>query len=61
MEPVRWPFGGSLMTNPYISLILRYIRLLVGDRTNDELENQGIPGYTTNGLEQRRGFNLEGR
>ena len=25
---------------------------------NDDLENRGIPGFTTQGLEQRNGFNL---
>jgi hypothetical protein len=55
--PFTGLFGGSWMTNPYISLVLDTFAYW-SDRTTGELENQGIPGYTTNGLEQRRGFNL---
>jgi uncharacterized coiled-coil protein SlyX len=50
-------FGGSVLTNPNISLILDSFGY-VSNRNNSELENRGIPGYTTKGLEQRNGANL---
>ncbi|MRR54937.1 MAG: hypothetical protein EG822_10575 [Deltaproteobacteria bacterium] len=50
-------FGGSVLTNPNISLVLDSFGYL-SDRNNSELENRGIPGYSANGLEQRIGANL---
>ena len=50
-------FGASALTNPNISLVLDTFAY-TSDLTTDELENRGIPGYTTSGLEQRNGFNL---
>jgi hypothetical protein len=51
-------FGGSAFTNPNISLILDTF-YYASNLTNDELANQGIPGFTTQGLDQRNGFNLD--
>jgi len=51
-------FGGSAFTNPNISLILDAF-YYASNLTNDELENQGIPGFTTQGVDQRNGFNLD--
>lgn len=50
-------FGGSVLTNPNISLILDTFGY-VSNRNNGELESRGIPGYNANGLEQRNGANL---
>jgi hypothetical protein len=50
-------FGGSALTNPYISLVLDTFAH-TSDLKNDELESRGIPGFTVNGLEQQNGFNL---
>jgi hypothetical protein len=50
-------FGGSAFTNPNISLILDTFGY-ASNLTNDELANRGIPGFTTQGLDQRKGFNL---
>lgn len=50
-------FGGSALGNPNLSLVLDTFAH-VSDRTDDELEGRGIPGFTTNGLEQHKGFNL---
>ena len=51
-------FGGSAFTNPNISLILDAF-YYASNLTNDELANQGIPGFTTQGVDQRNGFNLD--
>jgi hypothetical protein len=51
-------FGASALTNPNISLVLDTYAY-TSNRSNEELENQGIPGFTTNGLEPREGFNLK--
>lgn len=48
-------FGGSAFTNPNISLILDAF-YYASNLTNDELANQGIPGFTTQGLDQRNGL-----
>jgi hypothetical protein len=56
-SPSTGLFGGSWMTNPYISLVLDTFGYW-SDRSTDQLKDQGIPGYTTRGLEWRRGFNL---
>jgi hypothetical protein len=50
-------FGGNALTNPNISLVLDTFAH-TSDLKDDELESLGIPGFTTNGLEQRNGFNL---
>jgi hypothetical protein len=48
-------FGGSVMTNPYISLILNtiYYSSSINER---QLQGRGIPGYSTLGFEQKKGF-----
>jgi hypothetical protein len=51
-------FGGSAFTNPNISLILDTFAY-ASNLSNDELANRGIPGFTTQGLDQRNGFNLD--
>lgn len=50
-------FGGSAFTNPNISLIFDTFGYS-SNLTNDELANRGIAGFTTQGLDQRKGFNL---
>jgi len=50
-------FGGSFLTNPNISLVLNTFAY-TSNLKNDELETRGIPGFTTQGVEQRKGFNL---
>jgi len=49
-------FGGSIMTNPYISLVLNTFALGSNEKT-DQLRNQGIPGYIDTGLDVQNGFN----
>jgi hypothetical protein len=51
-------FGGSLMTNPYISLILD-AKGYVSNMKNSRLATRGVPGYTTEGLGLRNGFNVD--
>ena len=51
-------FGGSAFTNPNISLVLDTFAY-GSNLSNAELQNQGIPGFTTNGLDRRNGFNLD--
>jgi len=51
-------FGGSLMTNPYISLILD-AKGYVSNLKNSQLSAKGVPGYTTEGLGLRNGFNVD--
>ena len=50
-------FGASALTNPNISLVLDTFAY-ASNLNNDALEGRGIPGFTTSGLEQRKGFNL---
>lgn len=50
-------FGGSAFTNPNISLILDIFGYS-SNLTNDELVNRSIPGFTAQGLDQSKGFNL---
>ena len=50
-------FGGNALTNPNISLVLDTF-VQSSNLKNDEMENRSIPGFTSNGLEQRNGFNL---
>jgi uncharacterized coiled-coil protein SlyX len=51
-------FGGSAFTNPNLSLVLDTF-YYSSNLSNDELATRGIPGFTTQGLEQRNGFNLD--
>jgi cell division protein FtsB len=51
-------FGASNLANPNISLILDTFGY-TSNIEESELENRGIPGYTTEGIENRNGFNLE--
>jgi hypothetical protein len=51
-------FGGSAFTNPNLSMVLDTFAY-DSNLSNAELQNQGIPGFTTNGLEWRNGFNLD--
>ena len=51
-------FGASNLANPNISLILDTFGYS-SNLTEEELELRNIPGYTTEGLENRNGFNLE--
>ncbi len=52
-------FGGSAFTNPNLSLVLDTFAYR-SSLSNDELQSRGIPGFTTNGLDDRRnGFNLD--
>jgi hypothetical protein len=51
-------FGGSTFTNPNISLVLDTFAY-GSNLSNDELANQGIPGFTANGLTWKNGFNLD--
>lgn len=50
-------FGGSAFTNPNISVVLDMFAY-GSNLSNEELANRGIPDFTTDGLEQRKGFNL---
>lgn len=51
-------FGGSALTNPYLSAIVNTYGY-TSNLDNDHLSLQGIPGFTTQGVASRRGFNLE--
>lgn len=51
-------FGSSALTNPNISLVLNSF-LYSSNLREEELELRNIPGYTTEGIENRNGFNLE--
>jgi hypothetical protein len=51
-------FGGSAFTNPNLSVVVDTFGYS-SNLTNDELMNRGIPGFTTQGLDQRHGFNLD--
>src|SRR4029077_3550187 len=51
-------FGGSLMSNPYISLVLdakRYVSTL----QNSALNRRGVTGLTTDSRGLRNGFNVD--
>ena len=50
-------FGGSNLSNPNISLLLDAF-VYSSSLKDEELRNRGIPGFTTQGLERRNGFNL---
>ena len=51
-------FGASNLANPNISLILDTFGYTSNLRES-ELKNRGIPGYTTEGITNRKGFNLD--
>lgn len=51
-------FGGSNLANPNISLVLDTFWYSSNLRES-ELQGRGIPGYTTEGIDRRKGFNLE--
>jgi hypothetical protein len=51
-------FGGSAFTNPNLSVVLDTF-YYSSNLTNDELSNRGIPGFTTQGFDQRKGFNVD--
>jgi hypothetical protein len=51
-------FGAAYLSNPNLSLILD-TRVYSSNLNNLELEAKGIPGYTTEGLEMKKGFNLD--
>jgi hypothetical protein len=57
MAGVSGFFGASALTNPNISLVLDTF-VHTSNLSDAELEDRGIPGFTTNGLEQHKGFNL---
>ena len=50
-------FGGSVLTNPNISLLVDTF-VYGSNLNNGELENRGIPGFTTLGKDARNGFNM---
>ena len=51
-------FGGSAFTNPNLSVVFDTYGYS-SNLTNDELANRGMPGFTTQGLDQRQGFNVD--
>ena len=51
-------FGGSALTNPYISAIVNTYGYSSNLNSN-QLKLQGIPGFTTQGLASQRGFNFD--
>jgi hypothetical protein len=51
-------FGGSIMMNPNISLVLNTYAYS-SNLTDDEIGNRGIQGYTQEGIDRRKGFNLD--
>jgi len=50
-------FGASALTNPNISLVLDTF-MYSSNLNHTELENRGIPDFTTNGLDRRTGFDF---
>jgi len=51
-------FGGSLLNNPYVSLILD-AKGYVSNLNNNQLGSRGVPGYTTEGGTLRNNFNVD--
>jgi hypothetical protein len=51
-------FGGSMFTNPNISLVLDTF-YYGSNLTNDELAHRSIRGFATEPLDQRKGFNVD--
>ena len=52
-------FGGSLMSNPYLSVVLD-AKGYVSNLKSSTLQNRGVPGFTTEGRGLNNGFNLDG-
>ncbi len=52
-------FGGSLMSNPYLSVVLD-AKGYVSNLKSGALQNRGVPGFTTEGRGLNNGFNLDG-
>ncbi len=50
-------FGGSFMTNPYISFVLNS-NFYSSSTDERKLSTRGIPGYSTLGFDQKKGFNI---
>lgn len=51
-------FGSSNLANPNISLVLNTFAY-TSNLSQKQLELRNIPGYTTEGIESRKGFNLD--
>lgn len=51
-------FGGSLMNNPYISVILD-AKAYISNQKSGELAARGVPGYTSEGQGVKNGFNVD--
>jgi len=51
-------FGGSAFTNPNLSIVLDAFGYS-SNLTNDAMANRGIPGFTTQGLDQRQGLTVD--
>ena len=51
-------FGGSAVTNPNLSVVFDTFGYSSNLR-NAELSSRGVPGFTTQGLDQRQGFNVD--
>jgi hypothetical protein len=51
-------FGGSALTNPYISAVVNTYGYS-SNLSSDQLKIQGIPGFTIQGLGSQRGFNFD--
>jgi hypothetical protein len=52
-------FGGALMTNPYLSVVLD-AKGYGSNLKNNALRNRGIHGFTSEGQELKNGFNTDG-
>jgi len=51
-------FGGSAFTNPNLSIVFDTFGY-ASNLKNDELSNRGIAGFTSQGLDQRQGLNVD--
>lgn len=51
-------FGGSSLANPNLSLLLSTFAY-GSNLADEELKKRGIPGFTTQGIDRRKGFNLD--
>lgn len=51
-------FGGSTLSNPNISLILNTF-FYSSNLKQEHLATRGIPGFTSNGINKTKGFNLD--
>jgi hypothetical protein len=50
-------FGSGALSNPNISVMLDTL-VYSSNLKNEALEQRGLPGFTTQGIERRQGFNL---